>query len=627
MTKKRNNQDIASIALTIAIICFGIGLVTAVPPTQPYTLYGTATLNGKALTAQDDDVISLKVDGVELVSYTMGDISGTDNYVLKVPMDSDASVTTAAQEGDSAYIYINGVEISEGVQVIGAPATVVTLDISATSASNPPSTPTLNDPGTTDTDGSYTVSWSSVSGATSYTLEEDTSSSFSSPSVVHSGAGTSKDVSGKIDGTYYYRVKACNAESCSGWSNVEDIEVSIPHEEEGWKKTFGGPDNDVAYSVQKTSDGGYILAGYTDSYGAGDSDFWLLKTDSSGKEQWNETFGGTEFDIAYSVAQTADGGYIIAGYTFSYGVGGVDFWLVKTDANGNEQWDKTFGGTAGDYVHSVQQTADGGYILAGYTSSYGAGLHDFWLVKTDANGNELWNKTFGGPDAEGAEGVLQAADGGYILAGYTDSFGAGSNDFWLVKTDSNGKEQWNKTFGGPDAEGVKAVLQTTDGGYILAGYTDSFGAGSADFWLIKVKEDGATSIFDTRQSENPYPSIPGTHTGTSTPNQDITVQKLYTYPCAGTGGHTQYVRIYGDGKDESAFRTGYTEDRDTITFDSSFTLEAGKTYHYVIETGSYPQIHPTKTLQTENGWINCTKFTDANGKEYDAWIPAIRLFG
>jgi len=146
------------IALTIAIICFGIGLVTAVPPTQPYTLYGTATLNGDALTAQDDAVIALKVDGVELVSYTMGDLAGTDNYVLKVPMDPDSSVTTAAQEGDSAYIYINGVEINEGVQVIGAPATVVTLDISATSDSNPPSTPTLNDPGTTDTDGSYTVS-------------------------------------------------------------------------------------------------------------------------------------------------------------------------------------------------------------------------------------------------------------------------------------------------------------------------------------------------------------------------------------------------------------------------------------------------------------------------------------
>jgi hypothetical protein len=136
---------------------------------------------------------------------------------------------------------------------------------------------------------------------------------------------------------------------------------------------------------------------------------------------------------------------------------------------------------------------------------------------------------------------------------------------------------------------------------------------------------GLSFCFDTGQGT--YPSIPGTHTGTITPSQDITVQKLYTYPCAGTGGHTESVRIYGNGKDESASWISHAEDRDTILFDSSFLLEAGKTYNYVIETGSYPQIHHTKTLQTENGWLNCTKFTDANGKEYNDWIPAIQLFG
>jgi len=140
--------------------------------------------------------------------------------------------------------------------------------------------------------------------------------------------------------------------------------------------------------------------------------------------------------------------------------------------------------------------------------------------------------------------------------------------------------------------------------------------------LITIK----STILDTGQSENQYPSIPGTHTGTITPSQDITVQKLYTYPCAGTGGHTDFARIYGDGLDESSSWDGYGEDGYTLTFDSPFTLEAGKTYNYVIKTGSYPQIHHTSALLTENGWINCTKFTDVNGKEYDDWIPAIRLF-
>jgi hypothetical protein len=139
-----------------------------------------------------------------------------------------------------------------------------------------------------------------------------------------------------------------------------------------------------------------------------------------------------------------------------------------------------------------------------------------------------------------------------------------------------------------------------------------------------IGEEG--TIFDTRASANQYPSISGIHTGTITPNQTITVSKLYTYPCAGTGGHTETVRIYGNMIDKSASWKGYVEDWSTLTFDSSFTLEAGKTYNYVIKTGSYPQIHHTPALQTETGWINCTKFTDANGKEYDDWIPAIRLF-
>jgi hypothetical protein len=125
-----------------------------------------------------------------------------------------------------------------------------------------------------------------------------------------------------------------------------------------------------------------------------------------------------------------------------------DFWLVKTDSSGNKQWDKTFGGTDWDEAHSVQQTSDGGYILAGETNSYGAGSCDFWLVKTDSNGNKQWDKTFGGIDHDKAVSVQQTSDGGYILAGETYSYGAGSRDFWLVKTDSNGNKQWDKTFGG-----------------------------------------------------------------------------------------------------------------------------------------------------------------------------------
>ena len=256
---------------------------------------------------------------------------------------------------------------------------------------------------------------------------------------------------------------------------------------EHWSKTFGGTKYDVALSVLETADGGYILAGWTKSYGAGHYDMWLVKTDSSGIGQWNKTFGGTGYDGANSFHETADGGYIIAGFTYSYGAGSADVLLVKTDSDGNEQWSKTFGGTDFECATSVQQTTDGGYILAGRTESYGAGVTDVWLVKTDSDGNEQWEKTFGGIDSDCAGSVQQTADGGYILAGSTESYGAGNNDAWLVRTDSNGDKQWDKTFGGMGNDYATSVQQTSDGSYILVGSTESYGAGCSDLWLVKVK--------------------------------------------------------------------------------------------------------------------------------------------
>jgi hypothetical protein len=158
----------------------------------------------------------------------------------------------------------------------------------------------------------------------------------------------------------------------------------------------------------------------------------------TGQQVWNRTYGGTKDDEAYSLVQTGDGGYALAGQTNSSGAGGYDAWLVKTDANGNMLWNKTYGGTGWDGATSLVQTGDGGYALAGQTNSFGAGSNDFWLVKTDANGNMLWNKTYGGTGDDGAYSLVQTGDGGYALAGYTKSSGAGGYDAWLVKTDASG---------------------------------------------------------------------------------------------------------------------------------------------------------------------------------------------
>ena len=152
-------------------------------------------------------------------------------------------------------------------------------------------------------------------------------------------------------------------------------------------KTYWGTDDDGAYSVQQTSDGGYIVAGYTASFGASSWDIFLIKTDANGNIQWAKTYGGTDYDIAFSVQQTSDGGYIVEGVTLSLGAGGGDVFLIKTDADGNIIWAKTYGGTDLDWAFSVQQTSDGGYTVAGYTDSFGAGYGDIFLIKTDANGN------------------------------------------------------------------------------------------------------------------------------------------------------------------------------------------------------------------------------------------------
>ena len=257
-----------------------------------------------------------------------------------------------------------------------------------------------------------------------------------------------------------------------------------------WNNTYGGTGADVGRSLILTVDGGYALLGYTQSFGAGYNDVWLVKTDANGVAQWNRTYGGVGHDWAFSVVQTIDSGFVVAGYTGSFGAGNDDVWLVKTDASGNIEWDKTYGGANNDRCLSMVQANDGGYALSGYSNSFGVGNYDVWLVKTDASGNHQWNQTYGGTDDDMGFSMVQASDGGYAIAGYTGSFGAGSADFWLVKTDASGNHLWNQTYGGTDDEGGNFLIQTSDGGYVLVGDTRSFGAGSYDVWLVKTDSNG-----------------------------------------------------------------------------------------------------------------------------------------
>ena len=186
---------------------------------------------------------------------------------------------------------------------------------------------------------------------------------------------------------------------------------------------------------------------------------------------WEQTFGGEGWDIGYSVQQTTDGGYIITGTTEPFGNVYGDVYLVKTDENGNELWSQTFGGELGDFGNSVQQTFDGGYIICGNSYSFGdGGFSDVYLIKTDENGNELWSQIFGGTHIDYGFSVQQTTDEGYIITGqtYFDDGDLGECGLYLIKTDDSGNEQWSQTFGGGDSGGT-SVQQTSDGGYIITG--------------------------------------------------------------------------------------------------------------------------------------------------------------
>ena len=269
-----------------------------------------------------------------------------------------------------------------------------------------------------------------------------------------------------------------------------------------WTKTIGGKNWEEGKSLIQTSDGGYAIAGYTNSFGAGYADVYVVKLDANGNLQWTKTIGGPGDEIGKSLIQTSDGGYAIAGETKSFGAGRRDVYVVKLDANGNLQWTKTIGGKNDDAGISLIQTSDGGYAIASITESFGAGGADVYVVKLDANGNLQWTKTIGGPESEIGSSLIQTSDGGYAIAGATISFGAGSGDVYVVKLDANGNLQWTKTIGGPESEIGSSLIQTSNGGYAIAGYTQSFGAGSGDVYVVKLDANGNLQWTKTISAKN-----------------------------------------------------------------------------------------------------------------------------
>ena len=362
-------------------------------------------------------------------------------------------------------------------------------------------------------------------------------------------------------------------------------------------RTYGMRNRDYALSIQQTTDGGYILGGYTDSFGAGDADILILKINPQGGLEWVKTFGGSNYEEAFSIHETNDGGYIVAGPTYSFGAGSSDFSVLKLNFQGNLEWAKTFGGNDLDFPLSIQQTTDGGYILAGYTASFGAGNYDILVLKLDFQGNLEWVKTFGGNYDEAVWKIQQVSDGGYILAGYTYSFNANNADILVLKLNFQGNLEWVKTFGGNYDDIARSIQQVSDGGYILAGYTASFGAGNYDILVLKLDPQGNLEWVKTfggnyediacdiqHTSDGGY-ILAGSGWLSCAISYDFLVLKLNIQ------GDIEWIRTFGGSNEDKAVSVQQTSDGGYIIGGLTWSFGAGSSDFLVLKfssDGSYP---------------------------------------
>lgn len=303
-----------------------------------------------------------------------------------------------------------------------------------------------------------------------------------------------------------------------------------------WQKTFGGAYSEYLLGVEQLLDGGFVLAGFSDSRASGNksslnfggTDYWIVRLDASGQRLWDQSFGGAGSDENNCVQQTADGGFILGGSSSSdpggnkisphFGSGfNYDFWVVRLDASGAALWDRSFGGTGEDQLNSLQQTVDGGFVLGGSSASGtnshknapNLGGHDFWIVRLDANGDKLWDQSFGGASSDILASLKKTQDGGFILGGASSSDPGGNKtsphfgpvftyDFWVIRLDPNGNKLWEKTFGGSGDDFVLSTQETADGGFIVGGMSDSSPGGnktspnygSRDFWVVRLDASG-----------------------------------------------------------------------------------------------------------------------------------------
>ena len=286
-----------------------------------------------------------------------------------------------------------------------------------------------------------------------------------------------------------------------------------------WSRTLDRANYDFATSIIQTTAGGFAIGGYSATGGVFTDDIYIVKLDTGGTYQWSKTYGGSHDDIAYSIIQTTDGGFALAGLSDSYGPYNV-FYITKLDSSGMLQWNRLIGetGTGGDAA-CIIQTTDGGFALAGEFTPTGTGNYRMYIVKLSSSGTLQWTRTLGGTGNEKAQSIIQTADGDFVVAGYTNSFGAGNYDMYIAKLNSSGSLVWSKTVGGIGDDQAQSISKTNDGGFVVAGYTESFGAGAKDIYIVKFDANGNTCGNSFTPS-----TISGTSGTLETPSTIVTTQ-------------------------------------------------------------------------------------------------------
>ena len=486
--------------------------------------------------SQDDDFDSYKIYNTLTDTSNMvqiGEITNKEDTVFTVDIFDPTQPSWYFVEVEDVYGYST---LSNGYYVLDAPPSVPILDI-----------PNYNN-------GILNFSWSKSPDADflKYQLFVSTSSDMFGKNLIVSNTikndTTHSFVLSLTDPLSYYQITVEDI-----WGFTSESVIVLPNKPYEMIKYYGGTDDEKGYAIEQTSDGGYIIVGSSRSYGSGGTDVWMLKVDANGEFNWSKTYGGQENDIGKDVIQTSDGGYIVTGYTKSFSSeGDSDLWLIKTDGNGESciysnngscsggtsKWIKTFGTSGDDYGNSVIETSNGDFIATGksgripaiftvktnssgeklWEKLYGAGPGDraqciieradlgmlmlgkeitdssadnVCLININADGEEIWHSRYGGAGADVGNYINDVSGGGYIITGSTKSFGNGNwDDAWLIKTSTSGSMEWQKYFGGSYSETGHYVHEKDGGGFIVSGYTESYGQGLYDIWIISTDYTG-----------------------------------------------------------------------------------------------------------------------------------------